>query len=256
MDIGAPTRPEFSNRLRLLAFLALRLLLFDGTKERAQDLRVTGRAAPFLFVEAPMRTVTWMAGLFLLMAGAAQAEDRPLSSTPFSGQTPPARNWIMVEPPTTRLVVGDQAPEFSYLGVDGMWHRAADLLGQGRVVLIIGADEAELRAQDGARDAFLDLGIVPAFLLDMRPGSVASLQRRLGLKSALVSDPQRAIAELYNSVDPVTARHAPAFFVVDGAHTIRALCHGAILPPDRLLALSARSLGLPVPQAARPTNGF
>lgn len=204
-----------------------------------------------------MRNVTWMAGLVLLIAGAAQAEDRLMSSTPFSGVTsPPARNWITVEPPTTRLVVGDQAPEFSYLGVDGMWHRASDLLAQGSVVLIFGADEAELRALDDARDAFLDLGVVPAFLLDMRPGSVASLQRRLGLRSPLVSDPQRAIAELYNSVDPLTSRHAPAFFVLDEAHTIRALCHGALLPPDRLLALSAQTLGRPLPQAARSTNGF
>ncbi len=205
-----------------------------------------------------MRTRNLMAGLALLAAVTAHAEERETSFPAYDGAPQPARHdWIItVEPPATRLVVGDAAPEFSYLGPDGRWHRASELLARGSVLLVFGADDRELLAMEQARDAFLDLGVVPAFVLDVGPGQVASLQRRLRLASPLLSDPRRAIAELYNSVDPHTARHAPGFFVLDAKHTIKAIGHGAIPPTERMLALSAELLGRPLQQGTRVASGF
>jgi peroxiredoxin len=194
------------------------------------------------------------AGL-VLCAAAAAAEERDFAPMAPSGDVRPhTRASVATEPPTTMLMVGDRVPEFSYLGPDGRWHQLAELLLQGPMLLVFGADDAALQALEQRRGAFLDLGVVPAAVVDMRSSSAAALARRLELDYPLITDPQRAIARLYNSLDPESQQHAPSFFVVDGKRVIRALGHGPLPEADRMLRASARSLGLPLPEAVRSAS--
>src|SRR5206468_3536625 len=69
------------------------------------------------------------------------------------------------------LAVGDPAPAFSYLGVDGRWHRSRDLTARGAMLLVFGARESQLLDLEAARSAFGALGVQTVVVLDMRTGS-------------------------------------------------------------------------------------
>lgn len=157
---------------------------------------------------------------------------------------------VAADPPATRLLVGDDAPAFSYMGVDGDWHRSADLCADRPVLLVFGAREENLVELERSRQLFQDLGVTPVVVLDRRTGAVNSVAKRLGLTSNLVADPKCAIADLYNSIDPLNHRHSPSFFVLDQNRTIRAIGHGELPTSIQMLILSARGLGLPLPESA------
>jgi peroxiredoxin len=199
------------------------------------------------------RHLAALVSLFVLASGAA-AEDRAFrpgvpTTTP---EAVPVRR-LVTDPPNSRLDVGDRAPQFSYLAMDDEWHQASELFARGPVVLVFGADRDEMRAIERERTRFLETGMTPVLVMDMKAGSIGRLARRLALSGPIVSDPRGAIADLYNSVDRNSLRHAPAFFVVDEHRKIRALRHGDLPSPTVLLAFSAKSLGrdLPAPSASK-----
>jgi hypothetical protein len=94
------------------------------------------------------------------------------------------------------------------------------------------------------------MGITPVVVIDRRVSSARSMANRLQLTSSVVTDPKCAIADLFNSVDPLNHRHSPSFFVVDQNRTVRALGHGTLPTPIRMLVIAARGLGRPLPDAA------
>ena len=148
---------------------------------------------------------------------------------------------------TSSLIVGDPAPAFSYLGLDGAWHDSRRLGTGDAVLLVFGARNEELVGLDRMQSAFDELGVHSVAVLDMRAGSAVRLARRLALTCRVVVDPKCAIAGLYGSLDPVTRRHAPAFFVVDARGTIRGVGRGSLPSAHELITISARSLGQPLP---------
>jgi peroxiredoxin len=193
----------------------------------------------------------WLAAAFaLLLPCTASAADR-LSPPEIVPQSVTASVWdqVVVDPPETRLEVGDRAPAFSYLAPDGHWHRFSDI-ASGPLLLVFGATDQELEEIADARSVFHDLGVTPVAVVDLRIGSAGALARRLNLPTSLITDPKRAIAALYNSLDPQSLAHSPSFFVLDEKRTIRALDHGPLPSAMEMLTVSAHSLGRALPRSA------
>ena len=182
------------------------------------------------------------------VASAAQRDSVAPEAMPRSG-TSASWNRMAAEPPVTFLKEGDRAPLFSYLGTDGKWHKFSELISQNAVLLVFGATDPELNALEAARPGFDDLGIKTIAVVDMRASAAARLSERLHLSTPLISDPMRAIGQIYNCLDPVHQRHSPSFFVLDNRRTIRAIGRGSIPPAVRLLAVSANALGKELPSS-------
>ena len=198
-----------------------------------------------------MPRATLLAGLALLIACAAQAADHRLpADDPVNSAATSLWHVTAPDPPTLFLQVGDEAPAFSYLGPDGGWHEFKDLSAHRSLLLIFGARQEDLRSLEEARSLFHDLGVTPVVVIDRRTGAAASLARRLELSCPIITDPICAIGDLFNSLDPLSRHHAPAFFVVDEARTIRALGHGVLPSPIQMLWVTARGLGRPLPESA------
>ena len=157
---------------------------------------------------------------------------------------------VAPEPRTATPRVGESAPMFSYLSTDGRWHEFGALLADRPVLLVFGARSAEIEALQGVRPIFDEMGLNVAVALDMRAGSAAAFSKRLRLDGPIISDPKRAIASLYHSLDRSSQRHAPAYFLVDSKRTVRAMGYGSMPSPPQLIAISARGLGVPLPSAA------
>lgn len=174
-------------------------------------------------------------------------------------QTPPhtedvaSRNYraLPPEPPSARVDLGDRAPDFAYQGEDNRWRRLRELLHQGPVLLVFGADPATLTAIERERDAILKLGAVPAVVLDMRNSVAWATARRLGLRYLVIPDSRKVIAAQFNAMDAGGERTAPAWFVVDRSGRVRALRRGT-LPQQGYTARVASALGLPDPEAGVP----
>lgn len=196
-----------------------------------------------------------VAGLPVLFATTAMAASpSPIISVP-PVDTPRTLRPIMADVPAAWLDVGDRAPMFSYLAADGRWHRSEDLLGDGPILLIFGADDDALTGLQQMRPAFAELGVRPVVVLDVATRTATGLAHRLGVEVAILSDPMCAIAGLYNSLDARSGRHATSYFVVDHKRTIRGLYYGDLPETKLLIGSCARALARPLPPALITTIG-
>jgi peroxiredoxin len=186
--------------------------------------------------------------------GAAQDMNDRSSLSPgasTSARSGAALHTLPVETPAAEVCVGDVAPDFSYQGPDARWRRLRDLVSQGSVLLVFGANEGVMRIIDGERDALMDLGIIPVAVSGMRLGVARSTVTRLGLRYTVLADPQGVIAAQFNAVDPSTGRLLPAWFVIDGRGRVRGLGRRT-LPLRGYAELAAGALGLASKTAVRP----
>ena len=156
------------------------------------------------------------------------------------------------EPPQAQIGVGEPAPDFSYQTQDGSWKNLHDLTVQGPVLLVFGAEDAQLKALEAERNALLDLGVLPVGVLDVRPKTAWSIARKLGLHYTVLADPRHVIGIQFNSID-ATQNTVAAWFVVDRERRVRGLWRGS-LPDDGYREPVARSLGIALPDAARPAS--
>jgi peroxiredoxin len=153
------------------------------------------------------------------------------------------------EPPSAEVEAGDRAPDFSFQGDDDRWHRLHDLLHQGPVLLVFGAEPEILKQVEHERDAILRLGAIPVAVLDVRNGVAWAMARRFGLEYPVVPDSRRVIAAQFNTLDPTGERTAPAWFVVDRSGRVRAV-ERRDLPRAGYTTRVAMALGLPDPGAS------
>lgn len=163
---------------------------------------------------------------------------------------------IQVRPldaPTTEVCVGDVAPNFSYVGVDGRWHRLRDLIAQGPVLLLFGPDELTLRVVEHERERLLDLGVVPVAVTDLRSRAARAIVSRHDLRFTVLSDAQGLIAGQFNAFDGRTGRHYPNWFVVDQKRRVRGVGRKG-LPLRGYATLAANALGLAEPGATVPAS--
>lgn len=116
-------------------------------------------------------------------------------------------------------------------------------------MLVFGARESDLLELESSRELFRDLGVTPVVVMDRRTSGANRYAQRLGITSTIIADPKCAIGDLYNSIDPLSHRHAPSFFVVDERRMIRALGHGKLPSSMTMLFLAAQGLGLPLPDS-------
>ena len=157
------------------------------------------------------------------------------------------------EPPSAHVEPGDRAPDFSFQGEDNRWRRLHDLLLQGPVVLVFGADPGALAMIEGERDAILRLGVVPVALMDVRTGFARATSRRLGLRYLVIPDSRRVIAAQFNAVDAGGQKTLPAWFVLDRGGRVRAVKRGAAPRPGFSSGI-ASALGLPDREAGVPAE--
>ena len=155
------------------------------------------------------------------------------------------------EPPSAEVDAGDRAPDFAYQGDDNRWRRLHDLLHQGPVLLVFGAETATLTAIEREREAILKLGAVPVVVLDMKNGVAWATARRYGLHYLVIPYSRRVIAAQFNAMDAGGERVSHAWFVVDRSGRVRTLKRGA-LPRQGFAARTATALGLPDPAAGVP----
>ena len=174
---------------------------------------------------------------------------------PLPGYDPATRPFrpMPPEPPARVIESGDQAPDFAFQGEDNRWRRLHDLLEQGPVLLVFGADHALLGEIERERDVLLKLGVVPVALLDLRNGRAFATARRLGLRYPVIPDSRRVIAGQFQAVDPVAQRVVPAWVVVDRSGRVRGLKRGG-LPAKGYPARVASVLGLADPGAGIPAE--
>ena len=188
----------------------------------------------------------------LLVIGPGEVTEQTPPLTPDNG----ARTNLSPrppEPPSSEVASGDLAPDFAYQGDDNRWRRLHDLLLQGPVVLVFGADQATLVAIEHERDAILRLGAFPVALLDMRNRYAWAIAKRLSLRYLVIPDSRRVIAAQFNIVDASTQQTVPAWFVVDRGGRVRSLKRGA-LPREGFSKVVATALGLPSPAAEVPAG--
>jgi peroxiredoxin len=194
----------------------------------------------------------WLAAAFALLLPLTANAAEPLirSDVPPNLSVLTIWNQAAQEPAEIRLIVGDRAPRFSYLDIGGQWKQFSDLSTGSALLLIFGASESDLVAIEEKRQVFQELGVTPVAVVDGRSTSMRALQRRQAFTGPIITDPKRAIGGLFNSLDPRSLTHAPSFFVLDEKRRIRALGHGALPSPIRMLSLSASSLGRALPKSA------
>jgi len=177
----------------------------------------------------------------------------PTSDNPVGGNAGTSLLAHPTETFNTEVKVGDPAPDFSYQGLDGRWLRLQDILAQGPVLLVFGADELTLRVIEHERERLMDLGVVPVAVTDVRSGAARAIVSRNSLLFTVLSDTRGTIASQFNVVDPTNGRHRPTWFVVDPKGVVRGLGRRG-LPLRGYPSLVANSLGVPIPGTTLPAS--
>lgn len=139
---------------------------------------------------------------------------------------------------------GKKAPDFQYQSYDAMWQHLHNVFQHGDVLLVFGADEADLRAIERQREGFVDAGIVPMIVLEKSDREVWSLVRRIGLTYSLLADPKGAIGLQYGVYDKDASRSRKAWFAIDVKGRVRQV--GTEVPPQAWPVQVASALGRPV----------
>jgi len=146
--------------------------------------------------------------------------------------------------------VGDKAPAFSAIDLQGRWIPFRSLVGRRPVLLLFGAAAADLGALDHARTVFADMDVDAVAVLDRRSGSNARWLERVGYRGHAISDPSGAIGVLYGCLDAATRRHVPAWFLIDEHGAVRGFERGTLPGPPELVGFAARELRRPLPPSA------
>ncbi len=191
-------------------------------------------------------------GLVVFAATGAHAAERAAApSSPAESRSGSDRGWLGGDSSPQQIQIGDSAPGFSYIGIDGQWHGFRQLFARGPVLLVFGARDEDLKALDRIRPVLEDLGVHPVAVLDMGSGSASRLARRLELKCDVIADARCVIGGLYGSLNPETQRHGASYFVLDENGKVRGAARGALPSARKLVAISARSLGRALPESAQ-----
>lgn len=170
--------------------------------------------------------------------------DSPSSTQTLGTPAGPALNPRALETPATEVCLADIAPNFSYQSVDGRWRRLSDIVAQGPVLLVFGADELVLRVLEHERESLMNLGVIPVAVMGTRVGAARAIVNRHQLRFTVLGDPQGVIAAQFNALDPSDGRHLPAWFVLDAKRRVRGLERKS-LPVRGYAARAAEALGLP-----------
>ena len=197
--------------------------------------------------------LTSIVALFMLFFAGTDPGGNAGPPPPSSGSDPAISLPLRPpEPPQAQIGVGESAPDFSYQTQEGPWKNLHDLTAHGPVLLVFGAEKAQLQSLEQEREALLDLGVLPVAVLDVKPKTAWSTAKTLGLRYTVLADPRHVIGLQFNAIDGTTQSSVPAWFVIDRSRRVRGMWRGS-LPKDGYGSPVARSLGLALPDAAVPT---
>jgi peroxiredoxin len=191
---------------------------------------------------------TVAAACFLLLAATPLVH---VPTDPEPSRESPSLPSAGTEPPITVLMIGDFAPDVTWQGPTARPQRLRDLRAQGHVLLVFSPTEAQLQALERDRERLLDLGVLPAAVLDRGARNTSNLARRLGLHYPLIPDPRRIIAAQFSTLEAATGRPMPAWFVVDRWGRVRDLDRSGA-PAEGFARLASGALVLPSPGMALP----
>ena len=175
----------------------------------------------------------------------------PRSTPPGEPRTGATLSPAATEPSATLLVRGAPARDVSWDGPLARPQRLRDLTAQGNVLLVFAPTATQLRALEADRDRLLSLRVVPAAVVERNAAGSVGLARQLGLHFTLIPDPQRVIAEQFNTLDGATLHAMPAWFVLDRRGRVRALDRSGV-PESGFARLASGALDLPTPGVALP----
>lgn len=137
---------------------------------------------------------------------------------------------------------GEMAPDFTYQSHEDLWQNLHNMLEQGDVLLVFGANDEQLRAIERSRDGLLRGGVLPVAVVEHRDADVWGTVRRLNLTFSLLADPHASISEEFGVYDPATKRSRPTWFVIDRAGRVRQSGEGTAAVDD-WSQLAAQALG-------------
>ena len=192
--------------------------------------------------------------LAVMLAMIAGGDGYDRFQRPQAEPTPSTSLGVSVpEPPNAPVRVGDNAPQFSWVGPDGSTVRLRDVLRQANALVVFAPSDEVLQSLEMEREPLADLGVVPVAILEGRSGGVKARARRLGVHYLIVPDPHRIIGSQFDVVDSRTDRSQPAWFAVDRKGIVRSEWHES-LPTQGWLKIAASALALPLPDATIPAR--
>ncbi len=156
--------------------------------------------------------------------------------------------------PLPALHAGEPAPDFSYRSHDYRWLSLQDLVEQGDLLLVFGADDALLLRLEDERAALITSGVLPVAVLDRRDDEVWNTVNRLQLGYSVMSDPKRTVAGMYGAIDSASGKTGRAWFVIDRAGKVRASGHDAPPASTGWSTLASDALRRPAAGQARSAS--
>ncbi|HTR96485.1 MAG TPA: redoxin domain-containing protein [Candidatus Acidoferrales bacterium] len=124
-------------------------------------------------------------------------------------------------------VAGSIAPDFTFQSHDYLWQRLHNLLEQGDVLLVFGANDDELRALERDHESLLRAGIVAVGVTSDDEAGAWRTIRRCNLTYSLLADPHAAIARPYGATIGATNRLRGTWCLIDRSGHVRGTGEGA-----------------------------
>lgn len=172
--------------------------------------------------------------LALLMASpaAAQSDFKPRSGQPTPptrkpGQTATANRGRL----TTRVAVGERAPDFEAIRTDGTPIRLSKLRGHW-VMLYFVERRDSLATVEPVAKALDSIGVRTVALIYDKPQALAKILNGRDPGYLLLADPTGEIVALYGLMDPTRDESQPGFVLITPRGDVRLALLGHELPSD------------------------
>ena len=174
--------------------------------------------------------------LFLLVAPTAalaqQADFKPRGTTPQTtnrkpGQTATSNRGRV----TTRVAVGERAPDFEAIRTDGTRIRLSRLRGNW-VMLFFVERRDSLQAIEPVAKALESIGVRTVAVLYDKPQALAKLLNGRDPGYLPLADPTGEIIALYGLMDPIRDQSQPGFVLITPLGDVRLALLGHELPSD------------------------
>ena len=190
----------------------------------------------------------------LIVVAATVGDGVERVSRPVEVLTRPGRLAATVaEPPNAPVMVGDRAPNFSWIGVDDRPRRLRDILDQANALVVFSPSDAELSQLESEREDLALMGVVPVAVVEARPRSAVIRAKRAGVHFLVVPDPVRVIGSQFNLLDAETNRTQPGWFALDRRGVVRG-SGSSLSHRQGWTRIAASALAIPTPDVPLPVR--
>lgn len=190
-------------------------------------------------VLSPLMAAGFLAAASLSPAGVPQAPSSALTNAVFVSSVPRAGSVATLVPER-----GQEAPDFVYQSHDHLWQNLHNMLEEHHILLVFGADDAELARLEVDREPLQALGIAPVAVVTTRDSDARRTVRQLNLGYSLLADPRGAIGEQYGVRQAAVVHDRAMWFMIDQSGAIRDRGEG-LRPEAGWQALASQVLNTP-----------